>query len=181
MAREIFSEMGYAGTTFSEVADRTGLTRPAVNHYFGSKEDLYTALFESTHDSVVAAGIKNAGNQDGLAPRLSAFLEAATQIDSRDRSYAQFMAASVFDALRHDELRDRARDQLEDVRSFVEQTLRLAIEHGEVRADLDVPAVTEMLVAALWGMSLYAGFVGTHEQLESVVAQFGRLLEGDHW
>jgi hypothetical protein len=30
-------------------------------------------------------------------------------------------------------------------------------------------------------MGLYAGFVGTHEQLESVVAQFGLLLEGRMW
>lgn len=181
VAREVFSELGYERTTFKEIAERAGLTRPAVNHYFHNKEALYSALFDSTRDSVVAAAVTSAGAEHKLAPQLSAFLHAAAQVDSRDRTYARFIAASLLDAFRHPELRDRAQSQLDDVRGFVEQALRAAITQGEIRADTDVPAVTEMLVAVMWGMGLYAGFVGTHEQLESVVDQFSRLLEGTLW
>jgi hypothetical protein len=112
---------------------------------------------------------------------LAAFLEAATQVDSRDRSYARFIASSLLDAFRHPELRDQAQSQLDDVRGFLEQALRAAIEDGEIRADTDVASVTEMLIAVMWGMGLYAGFVGTHDQLEAVVEQFTRLLEGTLW
>lgn len=180
-AREVFSEAGYEKTTFREIAERAGLTRPAVNHYFRNKEALYGALFESTRVSVVTAGLANAALKDTLAARLEAFLEAAAQVDSQDRSYARFIAASLLDAFRHPELRDQAQSQLDDVRAFVNQALRAAIDAGEVRADTDVPAVTEMLIAVMWGMGLYAGFVGTHDQLEAVVVQFGRLLDGSLW
>jgi AcrR family transcriptional regulator len=180
-ARELFSEAGYERTSLTEIAERAGLTRPAINYYFVSKEDLYSALFESTRDGVVASGVKKAVDADSLSTRLAAFLEAATQVDSRDRSYARFIASSLLDAFRHPELRDQAQSQLDDVRGFVEQALRAAVEDGEIRADTDVASVTEMLIAVMWGMGLYAGFVGTHDQLEAVVEQFTRLLKGTLW
>jgi AcrR family transcriptional regulator len=179
--RELFNELGYQKASLTQIAERAGLTRPAVNHYFHTKEDLYSALFESARDAVVASGLKTATEAETLPARLSAFMEAATQVDAADRSYARFIAASLLDAFRHPELADQARSQLDDVRGFIELTLREAVAAGDIRADIDVPAVTEMLLAMMWGMGLYAGFVGTHEQLEAVVTQFSRLLEGDIW
>ncbi|OLM16728.1 MULTISPECIES: TetR/AcrR family transcriptional regulator [unclassified Pseudonocardia] len=181
MARDVFSDLGYEKASFMEIAHRAGVTRPAVNHYFGSKEALYGALFDATRDSVVDAGVANAMNEHKLTRQIGAFLEAAAQVDSRDRTHARFIAASVLDSVRHPELNDRALGQLAEVRVFLEQALRTAIERGEIRHDLDITAVTEMLIAILWGMGLYAGYVGTHQQLDSVVQQFTRLLEGDLW
>lgn len=180
-AREVFSERGYERTTFREIAERAGLTRPAVNHYFPDKESLYRSLFESARDVVVQAAVARAGTQGTLFGQLAAFLDAATQVDSQDRSFAKFMAASVLDGFRHPQLQDSARGQIDEVRGFVRQVLAAAMDRGEIRADLDLPAVTEMLVAVLWGMGLYAGFLGTHDQLESVVAVLSRLLEGTLW
>jgi AcrR family transcriptional regulator len=181
VARHVFSELGYERTTFQEIATRAGLTRPAVNHYFRDKAALFHALFDSVRESVVGAGVAQAVTQETVAKRLSAFLEAAVQIDSQDRSFARFMAASVLDGYRYDELRDSTREQVDQVREFVQQTLRDAVESGEVRDDIDIPAVTEMLIAILWGMVLYAGFVGTGKQSEEVVEQFSRLIAGALW
>jgi AcrR family transcriptional regulator len=180
-AREVFSEQGYERATFKEVAERAGLTRPAVNHYFPGKKALYDAVSESTRSAVVAEGVADAAEQPTLPERLAAFLQTASQVDSKDRSYARFIASSLVDGFRHPELRDQAYSQLDELRQFVEQALHDSIVTGEIRADLDVAAVTEMLVAVMWGMGFYAGFVGTHDQLESVVDQFSRLLDGSLW
>jgi AcrR family transcriptional regulator len=181
VARHVFSELGYERTTFQEIATRAGLTRPAVNHYFRDKAELFHAVFDSVLESVVGVGVVRAVPRETIPKRLSAFLEAAVQIDSQDRSFARFMAASVLDGYRNDELRGSTREQVDQVREFVRQELRVAVESGEVRADIDIPAVTEMLIAILWGMVLYTGFVGTHEQLEEVVDQFSRLIAGALW
>jgi AcrR family transcriptional regulator len=180
-AREVFAELGYEKCTFSEIAERAGVTRPAINHYFRGKKELYDAVFDAARADVVKSGVANALERGDLADRLTAFLETAAQLDSMDRSYARFISSSVLEGFRHPEVRAKALSQLEDVRGFVRQTLETAITRGEARADLDVPAVTEMLVAAMWGMGLYAGFVGTHDQLESVIEQFSRLLDGSLW
>jgi AcrR family transcriptional regulator len=181
VARQVFSELGYERTTFQEIATRAGLTRPAVNHYFRDKAALYRALFDSVQEGVIGASVEQAVVQETLPGRLSAFVKAAVQIGSGDRSFARFMAASVLDGYRHEGLRGSTLEQIEQVREFVRLALRAAIESGEVRDDIDIPAVTEMLIAVLWGMALYAGFVGTDDQLEEVVDQFSRLIAGAVW
>lgn len=177
-AREVFAELGYERTTFQEIASRAGVTRPAVNHYFRGKAALYEAVFDSTQEGVVTAALERAAAADSATGRLGAFLHGATQADAQDRSFARFLAASLVDGFRHPEFAPRARGQIDEVRGFVRRTLQEGMRSGEVRADLDLDATTEMLVAMMWGMGLYAGFVGTHDQLEVVVEQFERVLVG---
>ncbi|MGB3440419.1 MAG: TetR/AcrR family transcriptional regulator [Actinophytocola sp.] len=181
VARQVFSELGYERTTFQEIATRVGVTRPAVNHYFRDKAALYSALFDSVRDSVMGASVNQATAQETLPGRLSAYLEAAVRIDSRDRSFARFIAASVLDGYRHEHLLGSTGEQVEQVRGFVRQALGAAVESGEIRDDIDIPAVTEMLIAVMWGIAWYAGFIGTHDQLEEVVEQFSRLIAGILW
>jgi hypothetical protein len=38
-----------------------------------------------------------------------------------------------------------------------------------------------MLVAVMWGMGFYAGFVGSHEDLGSVVHKFELLMANKLW
>lgn len=180
-AREVFGELGFERTTFKEIAERAGYTRPTVNHYFPDKAALYRALLESVRDTVISGSVEQASARRTLSGQLSGFLEGAVQIDSQDRTFARFIAASVLDGFRHPQLRELTQGQVDQVRIFVRRALSDAVQAGEVRADLDVPAVAEMLIAVMWGMGLYAGFLGSHDQLEDVVEQFNRLVAGILW
>jgi AcrR family transcriptional regulator len=44
-ARELFVELGYAGTATEEIVQRAGLTRGALYHQFRDKEDLFRAVY----------------------------------------------------------------------------------------------------------------------------------------
>jgi AcrR family transcriptional regulator len=176
-AREVFAESGYEGATFAEIAARAGVTRPAVNHYFPGKPALYAAVFAATQDAVVTLGLSSAADDATSTERIGAFLHTAAQVDAGDRSFARFIAASLVDAFRHPELAEHAERQIDAVRDFVRTTLGAGVAAGEIRDDLDLDTTTELLVAVMWGMGLYAGFVGTHEQLVAVVGQFERVLE----
>lgn len=54
-ATRLFAERGFAGTSFQDIADAVGLTRPALYHYVSSKDDLLAKLVaEITEDSAVS-------------------------------------------------------------------------------------------------------------------------------
>jgi AcrR family transcriptional regulator len=52
-ATRLFAQRGFAGTSFQDIADAVGLTRPALYHYVKSKDDLLANLVAEV--TVVAA------------------------------------------------------------------------------------------------------------------------------
>ena len=172
--------MGYEAATFQEIATRADLTRPAINHYYPSKQALYRQVVAETNEVVIAAAIRQAGDENTLAGRVGAFVQASVHTHEYDGSAAAFLVTSVLDCQRHPEL-EQEHSSLHHTREFAASAVRAGIEDGELRADLDADVATEMLVAALWGLGFYAGFVGDRQKLTAVTAQFVGLLGGDGW
>jgi AcrR family transcriptional regulator len=177
-AREVFSELGYDAATFQAIAIRADLTRPAINHYFGSKRELYQQVVQQTNNAVIASSAQQSSRQTTLSGRMRSFLEAALQ-RTDDRSAAAFLVTSVLDSQRHPELSQAEGDSLSVTRSFVGSAVKEAIDNGEIRPDVDIDATVEMLVALLWGLGFYGGFVGSRDQLLAVTDQFIRLLDSN--
>jgi len=180
-AREVFSELGYDAATFQAIAIRADLTRPAINHYFASKRVLWREVVEQTNALIVSAGKEKAQSQTGLLARLSAFFAVAMQSDTEDRSAAAFLVTSVLESQRHPELSTDEHDSLTASREFMSWAVNDAISRGELTTDTDVSHLVEMLVAVMWGMGFYAGFVGNHEELGSVVHKFELLMANKLW
>lgn len=182
-AREVFSELGYDAATFQAIAVRADLTRPAINHYFASKRVLYREVVERTNAFVVAAGIARAEAEHTLIGRIGAFVTAATQADSDDRSAAAFLVTSVLESQRHPELRSEEHDSLNNSRKFLDWAVNDAIERGElvIETDADATTLVELLLALLWGMGFYAGYVGTHDDLTVITDSLEKLLSGKLW
>lgn len=180
-ARGVFSELGYDAATFQAIAIRSDLTRPAINHYFASKRALWREVVEQTNAAIVSAGIARAHEQTTLVGRLSAFLSAATQADSEDRAAAAFLVTSVLETQRHPELSSDEHDLLKNSREFVAWAVDDAIARGELRTDTDVGDLVEMLIAVVWGMGFYAGFVGNRDELLAVVRTLELLLADKLW
>lgn len=180
-AREVFSELGYDAATFQAIAIRADLTRPAINHYFASKRLLWGEVVERTNAQVVSVGMARAEGETGLLGRLTSFFSGATQADSEDRSAAAFLVTSVLESQRHPELSGDEHDSLKNSRAFVSWAVNDAIERGELTTDTDVGHLVEMLLAVMWGMGFYAGFVGNHDELQAVVHKFELLMANKLW
>jgi TetR/AcrR family transcriptional regulator, repressor for uid operon len=181
-ARQVFTERGYAGATFQEIATRADLTRPAVHHYFPSKRALFRAVLDHTNELVVASGIERAIGETSLVGRLSAFVAAAMRAGIENPATAAFLAANVVETRRHPELSTPDNDAVQIIRSFLHWGVNDAVERGEVAADTDIPALTETLLAVLCGVGFYAGYVRrAHDEMEAVTAMLRQLLAGALW
>ena len=180
-AREVFSELGYDAATFQAIAIRADLTRPAINHYFASKRLLYQEVVEQTNGRLIESAVQHSQRESALAGRVRAFIRAAVEAQGEDRSVAAFLVTSVMESQRHPDLSPDDNESLKFTRGFVTSAIKDAVESGEVRTDVDVDAAAEMLMAVMWGLGFYAGFVGDQERLITVTDQFLQLLNGEIW
>jgi AcrR family transcriptional regulator len=180
-ARAVFSELGYDAATFQEIAVRADLTRPAINHYFKSKRLLYREVVERTNEMVVIHSAQKAFEANTLLGQLDAFIETAVGVDFEDRSAAAFLVTSVLESQRHPELRRQEHDAVRGTREFLTWAVDGAIKRGELVTDRPTEPLIDMLAAMFWGLGLYAGFVGSHEELKVITEEFKRLLVGKLW
>lgn len=84
-AARLFAEKGYEGTSLQDMAEALGLTRPAVYHYFSSKERVLATLVEETSVST-AETLQLVRVQDDVDA--STKLRKATAALVRDRANA---------------------------------------------------------------------------------------------
>lgn len=175
-AREVFSERGYDAATFQAIAVRADLTRPAINHYFANKRELYWQVLEETNDVVVAASVERAREEMTLTGRVSAFIERAIAADIENRTAAAFLITATLESQRHPELSRSEADSVHTTREFLSWAINDGIQRGELTADTDASALTEMLIAVLLGVGFYAGFVGSRHELDPVTDQLRQLL-----
>lgn len=173
--------MGYEAATFQEIAARAGLTRPAINHYYASKQALYRHAVSEVNSAAIAAGLREAEAERTLAGRVHAFVRSAVQARDHNAPAAAFLVTSVLECQRHPELSADGADSLQNTREFAAATVRDGIETGELRRDLDADAATETLVAALLGLGFYAGLVDGQDRLGAITEQFVELLDGGPW
>lgn len=180
-ARQVFSEHGYDGATFQAIAVRADLTRPAINHYFPSKRVLYREVVGQTNELVVTAGIERARKASTMVGRLSAFISVALQAEAKIPATAAFLVTSVMESQRHPELSRDDSDPVDISREFLTWTVNDAIDRGELLADTDVSTLTETLLMVLCGVGFYAGYLRTHQEMDSVTRSLQQLLAGELW
>ena len=84
VARQLFTERGYAGTSVEDIIEAAGVARGALYHHFAGKDALFAAVYQAVQADVAAAVVAGAlaasdpaeGVQAGLAAFLDACLEA---------------------------------------------------------------------------------------------------------
>lgn len=80
MARQEFSERGYAGASTEEIVRAAGVTRGALYHHFSGKPGLFLAVFEAAqqeiNERIVRAAETTTDPWQNLVRGCRAFLEA---------------------------------------------------------------------------------------------------------
>ena len=83
VARENFTEHGYAPTSIDDIIQQAGVARGALYHHFSGKEALFRAVYETVEAEVVARVMQAAASQtspwDAVRAGLSAFLDGCLE------------------------------------------------------------------------------------------------------
>jgi AcrR family transcriptional regulator len=178
-AAEVIAERGVAATRIADVAERCGVSPPAVLYWFDSKEKLLAEALTADDDRFYEElGERLAGE---AAPRdqMVALIEAA----AGDADFALWMELWTW-ALRDPDLRAAREGFDRRWRATIEAVVADGVAAGEfgagIGADVD-PAQTALAIAALIdGLTVQAALgdpeVSVPRLTETVLISVGRLL-----
>jgi AcrR family transcriptional regulator len=83
VARQHFTEHGYAATSIDDIIQQAGVARGALYHHFSGKEALFRAVYETVAGEVVARVMEAAASQtspwEAVRAGLSAFLDGCLE------------------------------------------------------------------------------------------------------
>src|SRR5438477_8783165 len=83
VARENFTEHGYAATSIDDIIQQAGVARGALYHHFPGKEALFRAVYETVEGEVFSRVMEAAASQtspwEAVRAGLSAFLDACLE------------------------------------------------------------------------------------------------------
>jgi AcrR family transcriptional regulator len=150
-ARHSFAELGYDAATNKTLADGAGLTTGALYHYFGSKLDLYAAVYDEVQTTVYARFDATVAEADSFVEGVDAVLEVAHELNLADPSLARFLAAVRVDVRRTPVLsRAIARPAMRRDR-FIHNLVEVGVRTGELAPD-DRTKAEALLLALLIGL-----------------------------
>src|SRR5262245_43331137 len=75
----IIQEGGFGSASSSKIAERAGVTWGAVQHHYGSKEDILRAIMDLSHDRFIVLTSDATIRQGSMADRVDRFVDAMWQ------------------------------------------------------------------------------------------------------
>ena len=122
-ATRLFADRGFDGTTLQAIAAAVGVSKPAVLHYFPSKEAVRDAVLESflTHWKEALPGLLFAPSERGGMGRFEAIFGAVRRFFADDADRARLVTREMLDrpAAMRALLRDAVRPWLGAIAKFI--------------------------------------------------------------
>ena len=168
-ARDLYRSRTPAEVTMQEIADRANVNRGLVHHYFGSKEDLFRAIFAMTSE--------RAATEVRGAPTL---LDGLAVTRSRRDGYARMLAWAMVSGMDAADFVTRSPTMAELVERAREWPL--PAEDTTVHGPFDERVVVAAAIALSLGWQLYEPFMRVAGDLgdlgaDDVRAQVSDLID----
>ena len=75
-AREMFLEKGFDGVKMQELADRAGVNKGLLHHYFRNKQSLFDEIFTQAIDQLFGKIQNSLSMQDGIEAKVNSIIDA---------------------------------------------------------------------------------------------------------
>ena len=152
VALNAFAEQGFRATSMREIAEMVGLSQAGLLHHFSSKDELLEEVLR-LRDEEQEVFNERFGRRDGL--NAVRYLIDLVELNARQvglvRLYTVLAGESVgaghpaqpYFLQRYTTVRERVAGRLRDAR-----------DSGEIRDDVDLPAVASVLIAVMDGLQI---------------------------
>jgi AcrR family transcriptional regulator len=172
-ATSVMSERGYSATSIQEIADRVGVLKGSLYHYFSSKEELLFRVLSESHTE--SDRITKEVAALGLSPldELSEFLrrQCIWYLTNVDRANIYFTEARQLTGERHKITQKRGRDFVQHLNDLISA----AKANGEIRSEIDPALLTRYVLGSLNSVRAWPSRSGSAFSKDVMADAFVRL------
>jgi AcrR family transcriptional regulator len=177
-AMACFARQGYHATSMDDVVRESGLSVGAIYTYFPSKEDLFLALGEARTDQTLTYLNELFRRPGPMAPKCREavdyfFGNLTDDLLPLARVGLEFLS----EATKSERIKERQDRRFESIRQFFHWLLTDARQRGVVRADVDVDAAAELMMALNEGIFLLSAAGLRHVPLEVLKPAYIAFLD----
>jgi AcrR family transcriptional regulator len=173
IAGALFSERSYLGVSMNEIAERLGITKPALYYHFPSKMGLYVEVLDQ-----VLAGLRviiaDAALEESPADRLHHLVRNYLDFGMRERNLVNALVVKLTPD--DPDLRARILRSRQELADRVEPVVREATQSQGLSSRADARRLTEMLVALMDGLLVEYAFLERPIDSASVADQVLAML-----
>jgi AcrR family transcriptional regulator len=177
-ARRAFALRGFDATTNKEVAKAVGITTGAIYHYFGSKVELYAAVYEEVQEIVYGEFEKAVTEHATFVDRFCSVLDSAVAVNRQDPSIAGFVVGVAAEAQRHPQLAPLVEPYRRRGRVFLNRLVEEAAANGEFADHVDPRAVLDMISAVLGGLATFSTTSGDSDRHRAATELVKQMVRG---
>lgn len=151
---ELIVEQGLENTTLAEIGRRAGASHAAVNHRFGSKDELVDRIIEVATEYHAQVAAERIGNRKGLEALLEVcdvYLDMVVGSNPLGRVHVILWSEAIASTATRRSAQ-LAWDRL--FRDFLTMMIQDGIAEGTVRSDLTVAETSLTIIGALRGIAM---------------------------
>jgi TetR/AcrR family transcriptional regulator len=141
-ARRCFGEEGYAGATVARIAEEAGVSHGLLYQFFRNKDELFQVVMRDVIRDWVRAMVPD-DPEEGAIAALEGMFRRSVEFCRTHPLLPALMSGDP--ALRLTRLSLAAKDRIQPHRDLVASILRRGVASGELRADLDVAPVADLI------------------------------------
>ena len=147
-AARLFSQKGYNGVSMRELAEQSGISKPAIYYYFGSKEGIYTSLVQMSF-SYSEKFIKEIFNNSvAVKEKLILLTKLHFDLSMQYPEFTKFLL-TILSATDKLPFLDSLRKEAEKRRKLIAELVKQGIEKGEFGASADPNLAAEIFIGSI--------------------------------
>ncbi|KAA3439201.1 TetR/AcrR family transcriptional regulator [Rufibacter hautae] len=175
----LFNQKGFAGTSYQDLIEATGVTKGCLYGHFGSKDELAVAAFEFAAQTLIERVGSAMAPYEQAGDRLRALLNFYRHYLTNPiiAGGCPLLNTAVEADDNHPALHERVVRVLNRLHKGVRNLIDLGKEQGVFQASADTHAIATFFISTVEGGILLAKAYGEEKPLQTVLDQLERWLQ----